>query len=844
MICPRLFPFLALLSSLGPAAAQDQNRDAPPAARALTFDDLYGNRRLDLTGDYPRGLAWIGPERYLAPLKREAPRVVDAATGRSRPVYDAAAVSAALTAAGARARLAEAFARSPAGLNASLDDSQSRAIVRSADDLYLVDFGGPGFGADSDAAPAAVRLTDTPQVEELPALSPDGRTVAFVREFDLYTIPLIGAGDAVRPGPEVRLTVGGSDLIRHGRADWVYFEELYNRSWKGFRWSPDSERLAVMEYDDRAVGTFAVLDQAAPTPDPGDATGQRVETTRYPKTGTTNPTVRLGVVAATGGPVRWIDWGSESLKRLADLGRAPGDGGGLIAHYGWFPGGDRLYGYLQDRVQSTLSVRAVDVPANGPLGEAKELLNETDGAWVQSPGDLRFLPDGSFLIASTRDGWRHLYRYAADGAFLNAVTLGAWEMRAVDRVVTDDGGTWIYFTGTKDDPRGEFLYRVRPDAAGLTRLTPAPGRHSARVAPGGDWFLDTYSAHDTPPRVELRIGDGAFVRLLGEANPSGLSKTARGDFRWVEIPVPATSRSDGGTDPAGTLHGYLLTPPGLDLENPDRQNRAEDPSSAGERAGSFAVKEGERGDVARRRASLTPTAGDPAARSQRGFRPGSEVPVWVTTYGGPHTPTVKDDWGGGRGWEHLLATNGIAVLKVDPRAASGRGWAAAWAVHKRLGEQETADMIAAADWLRARPWCDGERIGLSGHSYGGYLTARVLTHSDRYAAGIAGGSVTAFANYDTIYTERLMDVPAANPDGYALTDLSKRAGDLHGRLLLIHGGMDDNVHPQNAWQFAAALQERGKDFGMMVYPRSRHGISGTHYRRLKWDFIRETMLGE
>ena len=796
MICPRLFPFLALLLSLGPAAsAQDQNPDAPPAARPVTFDDLYGNRRLDLAGKYPKGLAWAGPERYLVPSQGEAPRVVEAATGQSRPAYDAAAVSAALTAAGARARLAEAFARSPAGLNASLDDSQSRAIVRSADDLYLLDFGGPGFGADADAAPAAVRLTDTPQVEELAELSPDGRTVAFVREFDLYTIPLIGAGGDVRPGPEVRLTVGGSDLIRHGMADWVYFEELYDRSWKGFRWSPDSRRIAVMEYDDRAVGTFAVLDQAAATPAPADGAGQRVETTRYPKTGTTNPTVRLGVVAATGGPVRWVDWGSETLKRLADLGRAPGDGGGLIAHYGWFPGGDRLYGYIQDRVQSTLSVRAVDVPANGPLGEATELLNETDGAWVQSPGDLQFLPDGSFLIASTRDGWRHLYRYAADGTFLNAVTLGTWEMRAVDRVVTDEGaggdGTWIYFTGTKDDPRGEFLYRVRPDAAGLARLTPAPGRHSARVAPGGDWVLDTYSAHDTPPRVELRTGDGAFVRLLGEASPSGLSKTARGDFRWVEIPVPATPRSAGGTDPAGTLHGYLLTPPGLDLENPDRR-----------------------------------------------------VPVWVTTYGGPHTPTVKDDWGGGRGWEHLLATNGIAVLKVDPRAASGRGWAAAWAVHKRLGEQETADMIAAADWLRAQPWCDGDRIGLSGHSYGGYLTARVLTHTDRYAAGIAGGSVTAFANYDTIYTERLMDTPAANPDGYALTDLSKRAGDLHGRLLLIHGGMDDNVHPQNAWQFAAALQERGREFEMMVYPRSRHGISGTHYRRLMWDFIRETMSGE
>ena len=270
------------------------------------------------------------------------------------------------------------------------------------------------------------------------------------------------------------------------------------------------------------------------------------------------------------------------------------------------------------------------------------------------------------------------------------------------------------------------------------------------------------------------------MRTLGEAEPKDRDRL-RGVFTWVTIPT-----GDGGE-----MTGYTLTPPGLDLQNPDRK-----------------------------------------------------VPVWVMTYGGPHTPTVRDGWQGGRGWEHLLATNGIAVLRVDPRAASGRGWAAAWAAHKKLGQQETADMAAAADWLTAQPWADGDRLGLAGHSYGGYLTARVLTHTKKYAAGIAGGSVTDFRNYDTIYTERLMDTPAANPDGYAATNLSEKAGDLHGRLLLIHGGMDDNVHPQNAMQFAAALQAAGKDFEMMVYPRSRHSIGGTHYRRLRWDFIRDTMLGE
>ena len=776
----------AALAFAPPFAMTAAGQEEPP--RPLTFADLYGNQRLDLSGSVPSGLVWVDGGRYLNPA--DGPSIVEAATGESRPAFDANALAAALTAAGAPERFARGLARRPTRMGATFDDAFRRGLALANGDLFLIDFGGPAFGADADAAPTAVRLTDTREAEELPELSPDGRTAAFVRGFDLYAIPLIGSGPAVRPGPEVRLTTGGNALIRHGKADWVYYEELYDRSWKGYRWSPDSRHVAVMEYDDRAVGSFLVLDQGAPAAAVGEAP-QRVERTRYPKTGTTNPTVRLGVVAATGGPVRWVDWGADALPGLGELGRSPGDGGGLLAGFGWFLDGETLYGYVQDRVQSMLSVRAVEVPESGPLGEPRELLKETAGAWVQSPGELTFLADGSFLIASTRDGWRHLLRYAADGTFLNPVTAGPWEVRTLNRV-TDAGNVgeqWVYFTGTKDDPRGEHLYRVRPDGSDLARLTPEPGTHAAQVAPGGGWFLDTYGAHDTPPRVVLREGDGAPVRTLGKAEPKGLNAAARGVFQWVEVPVPAGAA--GPDDPGGTLHGYLLTPPGLDLSDPDRK-----------------------------------------------------VPAWVMTYGGPHTPVVRDDWAAGRGWEHLLATNGIAVLKVDPRAASGRGWASAWAVHKRLGTQETADLVAAADWLKAQPWCDGSRLGLSGHSYGGYLTARVLTHSDRYAAGIAGGSVTAFAHYDTIYTERLMDTPAANPDGYAGTDLSAKAADLRGRLLLIHGGMDDNVHPRNVMRFAAALQAADRDFELMIYPRARHSIAGTHYRRLMWAFVREAMLGE
>ena len=499
---------LAAVLLVAPAFTQE---DAAPEARPLTFEELYGPDPLDLAGRAPRGFAWVSGDRYLDPAAGE---LVDAKTGDRAAALNKDAVAGALEAAGVSAGAAKSVAGSPG--RATWNEDYSRALVADGGDLFLLTFPGPAFGAaaDDDERPTAVRLTETPGRERLPTLAPDGRAVAFVRDYDLYTVPLIGAGDDLTAGPEARLTVGGGDLVRHGYADWVYYEELYGRKWKGYRWSPDSKRIAYVEYDDRAVGVHEVIDQTA--------IPQKIERTRYPKTGTTNPTVRLGVVAAAGEPTRWVDFASGGLPGLPELGREPGDGGGLLAHFGWFPSGDRLYAYVQDRVQSSLSARAVGVPASGDLGPVKELFKETAGAWQESPGDLRFLADGSFVVASTRDGWRHLYRYAADGTFINAVTDGDWEVRSVLEVADADdvSDQWIYFSGTKDSHVGENLYRVRPDGSALARLTPDAGRHAASVAPGGDYLIDRWSSHiREPTRVDLRTGAGELVRTLGEAEP-------------------------------------------------------------------------------------------------------------------------------------------------------------------------------------------------------------------------------------------------------------------------------------------------------------------------------------
>jgi dipeptidyl-peptidase-4 len=231
------------------------------------------------------------------------------------------------------------------------------------------------------------------------------------------------------------------------------------------------------------------------------------------------------------------------------------------------------------------------------------------------------------------------------------------------------------------------------------------------------------------------------------------------------------------------------------------------------------------------------------------FDPSRKYPVYQHTYGGPHAPQVKDAWGGtGYMFHQLLAQRGIVVWICDNRSASGKGAQSAWPAYKRMGELELEDVEDGVDWLARQGFVDTSRVGINGWSYGGLMVAYALTHSDRFAMGISGAPVVDWRNYDTIYTERHMQTPQNNPDGYRRTSSLLAADRLRGRLLLMHGSIDDNVHLQNTLQFAHELQKAGKPFELMLYPKSRHGISDphqvAHLRATMLRFIEETLLGE
>jgi dipeptidyl-peptidase-4 len=195
------------------------------------------------------------------------------------------------------------------------------------------------------------------------------------------------------------------------------------------------------------------------------------------------------------------------------------------------------------------------------------------------------------------------------------------------------------------------------------------------------------------------------------------------------------------------------------------------------------------------------------------------------TYSGPHTPRVRDRWGGRDFlWHQLLAQRGYVVFICDNRSASGKGRKYAKACWRNLGQSELHDLEDAVDWLAKKPYIDGERIAIWGWSYGGYQTLYNLTHSKKWAVGVAVNPVTDWRLYDTIYTERYGGLPSNNAEGYEKGSVNNAAKNLHGKLMLIAGAMDDNVHMQNSFQFLHALQQAQKDCDFMVYPRVRHGI--------------------
>ncbi|MFZ6656553.1 DPP IV N-terminal domain-containing protein [Undibacterium sp. TJN19] len=226
------------------------------------------------------------------------------------------------------------------------------------------------------------------------------------------------------------------------------------------------------------------------------------------------------------------------------------------------------------------------------------------------------------------------------------------------------------------------------------------------------------------------------------------------------------------------------------------------------------------------------------------FDPRKKYPVYQHLYAGPMAPQVTDRWNSNL-WHHFLAQQGYVVWILDNRSSSNKGAVSAWPIHKKLGQLELQDQLDGLEWLRKQGWADMDRIALNGWSYGGYFTSYAMTHSKAWKLGFVGAPVTDYRLYDSVYTERYMGLPKDNAEGYDKASVLKAAKDLSGKILIMHGTMDDNVHPQNSVMLIDELINSGKDYSLQLYPGAGHGPRGDwpiwSLQKAKWEFLKNNL---
>jgi dipeptidyl-peptidase-4 len=564
--------------------------------------------------------------------------------------------------------------------------------------------------------------------------SPDGRRVGYVRDRDLYVEDAAGA--------VTRLTKAENEHIVNGTSDWVYEEELALRD--AFRWSPDGRRLAYWNFDTTGIDTFTLINDT-------DSLYPSLTKIPYPKAGTTNSAVRIGVVDAAGGPTTWVETPGK-----------PRDG--YLARIEWAADGRALAVQQLNRLQNRNDVLIADART----GAVTRAHRDESKAWVDVTDDFTWLDGGkAFLWVSEKDGWRHLYRVATDGSGDRLLT--KFDGDIINVVGVDATAGWAYFLASPSSAVEQYLFRAKLDGAGaVERVTPdgARGSHSYNVSPNLQWAFHTYSRMDVPPITDIvSLPDHRVLRTL--VDNAALKETLAAQ---KNLPTEFFTVDIGGVV---TLEGWMMKP--------------------------------------------------------RGFDASRTYPLLVFVYGEPASQTVVDRWGGNRQLFHrALANDGFVVVSFDNRgtpAPKGAAWRQV--VYGAIGDLSSKEQAAAARALIARhSFIDAERVAIWGWSGGGTSTLNAMFRfPDLYKAGVAVAPVPDQRLYDTIYQERYMGLPQENEDGYRRGSPIHFAEGLKGRLLIVHGSGDDNVHYQGTERLINRLIALGKPFDLMVYPNRSHSIS-------------------
>jgi len=408
---------------------------------------------------------------------------------------------------------------------------------------------------------------------------------------------------------------------------------------------------------------------------------------------------------------------------------------------------------------------------NAENGTSRIPFSEENARYVSEISDdyIHFTGDGKyFILQSERSGYFHYYLFSMSGKLINPVTQGEWDVDAILGV--NDRNSILYYSSTEGSPLRRTVYSVRFDGTHKTKLTGDAGTSTAEFSSNFKYYIHTWSDANTPPRITMHKINGTLLRVLEDNNVLQQNLKVFGFTRKKFISIPVAHDRDDLV-----LNAYLVLPPGFDTTK--------------------------------------------------------KYPLFIKVYGGPEKQEVTDNWDNNMPWEQYLAQQGIVVACIDNRGTHGRGEDFRKCTYMELGKLESEDQISAAIYLGGKTWIDETRVGIWGWSYGGYMTLLCLTKgAGIIKMGIAVAPVTNWRFYDTIFTERFMRTPAENPEGYDLNSPINFTDRLRGKLLLVHGTGDDNVHFQNSLALSDKLIRDNKQFEEFFYPNKNHNISGGNTR--------------
>lgn len=402
--------------------------------------------------------------------------------------------------------------------------------------------------------------------------------------------------------------------------------------------------------------------------------------------------------------------------------------------------------------------------ADALSGKSKVILTETDKYYIDIEKEqLTFLKNGKqFINVSERDGFSHIYLYDINGKVLKQITKGNWEVTELYGI--DEKTQTVFFQSAEYSPAQRDIFSINLNGTAKKRLNKKAGTNQATFSADFSYFVLNHSTANQPAYITLNDRSGNTVRVLED--------NAALSARLANYKIGPTEFFDFKISEGTSLNGWMIKPIDFDAQK--------------------------------------------------------KYPVLMFVYGGPGSQSVADAWGGTRNkWYNMLAQQGYIVVCVDNRGTGFRGSEFKKMTYKNLGKHETEDQIEAAKWLAKQSYVDPERIGIWGWSYGGYMSSLCITKgADVFKMAIAVAPVTNWRFYDTIYTERYLQTPQENPEGYDDNSPVNFAHLLKGKFLLIHGTGDDNVHFQNSVVLSEALIQANKPFEQAYYPDKNHGIYG------------------